>query len=105
MVSQPAHSFQTQRRIARSSVKLLLRWRSRQGHGEKPRSGQGIPTCTQLSHEGKYIVNIDKSIKIEDVKPNIRVAVRSDNYILHKVLPTKVDPLVSLMKVPLPSLR
>lgn len=33
------------------------------------------------------------------MKPNIRVAVRSDNYILHKILPTKVDPLVSLMKV------
>ncbi len=53
----------------------------------------------QLSHEGKYVVSIDKSIKIEDIKPNLRVAVRSDNYILHKILPTKVDPLVSLMKV------
>ena len=45
------------------------------------------------------MVNLDKSIKIEDIKPNLRVAVRSDNYLLHKVLPTKVDPLVSLMKV------
>lgn len=53
----------------------------------------------KLSHEGKYVVTIDKSIKIEDLKPNLRVAVRSDNYILHKILPTKVDPLVSLMKV------
>jgi 26S proteasome regulatory subunit T6 len=53
----------------------------------------------QLSHEGKYVVSLDKTIKIEDLKVNLRVAVRSDNYILHKVLPTKVDPLVSLMKV------
>jgi 26S proteasome regulatory subunit T6 len=53
----------------------------------------------QLSHEGKYVVSLDKTIKIEDIKVNLRVAVRSDNYILHKVLPTKVDPLVSLMKV------
>lgn len=29
----------------------------------------------------------------------MRVAVRSDTYTLHRVLPTKVDPLVSLMKV------
>lgn len=53
----------------------------------------------KLSHEGKYVVNLDKSINIADIKPNLRVAVRSDNYLLHKVLPTKVDPLVSLMKV------
>lgn len=53
----------------------------------------------KLSHEGKYVVNIDKSIKIEEIAPNTRVAVRSDTYLLHKILPTKVDPLVSLMKV------
>jgi ATP-dependent 26S proteasome regulatory subunit len=27
------------------------------------------------------------------------VALRNDSYTLHKILPTKVDPLVSLMKV------
>lgn len=59
----------------------------------------------KLSHEGKYVVTVDKAIKIEDIKPNLRVAVRSDNYILHKILPTKVDPLVSLMKVPPPPRR
>ena len=53
----------------------------------------------KLSHEGKYVCNLDKSIKVEDIKANLRVAVRSDTYILHKILPTKVDPLVSLMKV------
>lgn len=29
----------------------------------------------------------------------MRVALRSDNYALHKILPSKVDPLVALMKV------
>jgi 26S proteasome regulatory subunit T6 len=29
----------------------------------------------------------------------MRVALKSDTYVLHKILPTKVDPLVSLMKV------
>ena len=42
---------------------------------------------------------MDKSIKIEECTPNTRVALKSDNYILHKILPTKVDPIVSLMKV------
>ena len=31
--------------------------------------------------------------------PGARVALRNDSYTLHVLLPTKVDPLVSLMKV------
>merc|ERR1711981_1504781 len=48
---------------------------------------------------GKYVVDLGKGIDIDDVKPNIRVALHNDSYQLHKILPTKVDPLVSLMKV------
>ena len=53
----------------------------------------------KISPEGKYVVTLDKSIKIEDCVINTRVALKSDSYVLHKILPTKVDPLVSLMKV------
>lgn len=53
----------------------------------------------KINPEGKYVVALDKSIKIEECVPNSRVALKSDSYILHKILPTKVDPLVSLMKV------
>lgn len=53
----------------------------------------------KINPEGKYIVNADKAINMEELKPNTRVALKSDNYLLHKILPTKVDPLVSLMKV------
>lgn len=49
--------------------------------------------------EGKYVVDIDRGIDIHVLKPNTRVALRNDSYTLHKILPTKVDPLVSLMKV------
>lgn len=49
--------------------------------------------------EGKYVVDIDKSIDIAKLSPNDRVALRNDSYVLHLVLPSKVDPLVSLMKV------
>merc|ERR1712178_605804 len=44
-------------------------------------------------------VDLAKEIKMEDVKPNLRVALTNDSYTLHKILPSKVDPLVSLMKV------
>ena len=53
----------------------------------------------QVNPEGKYVVDVDKAIDIGKCTPNTRVALRSDSYTLFKILPTKVDPLVSLMKV------
>lgn len=53
----------------------------------------------KVNPDGKYVVEIDKDIDINKCTPNTRVALKSDSYCLHKILPTKVDPLVSLMKV------
>merc|ERR1711868_291409 len=53
----------------------------------------------KIYSEGKFVVDIDSKIKIDDVKPNTRVALKSDSYVLHKILPNKIDPLVSLMMV------
>ncbi|URE43190.1 SOUL heme-binding protein, partial [Musa troglodytarum] len=49
--------------------------------------------------EGKYVVDLDKSIDITKLTPSTRVALRNDSYVLHLILPSKVDPLVNLMKV------
>ncbi len=49
--------------------------------------------------EGKYVVDIDKDIDVAKITTGARVALRNDSYTLHLLLPTKVDPLVSLMKV------
>lgn len=40
--------------------------------------------------EGKFVVDIDKNIDINDVTPNCRVALRNESYTLHKILPNKV---------------
>merc|ERR1719393_925666 len=53
----------------------------------------------KVGQEGKYVVDIEKDIDITKCTPNTRVALRSDSYLLHKILPSQVDPLVSLMKV------
>ncbi|PPQ70810.1 hypothetical protein CVT26_014054 [Gymnopilus dilepis] len=53
----------------------------------------------KVQPEGKYIVDVDGEIDVNSLKANQRVALRSDSYTLHKVLPNKVDPLVSLMMV------
>ena len=52
-----------------------------------------LPPLLQCDEE------IDKDIDIAKCTPNTRVALKNDNYDLFKILPTKVDPLVSLMKV------
>jgi 26S proteasome regulatory subunit T6 len=59
----------------------------------------------KVNPDGKYVVDLDKDIDINKCTPNTRVALKSDSYTLHKILPTKVDPLVSLMKVRYRSIR
>ena len=64
-----------------------------------PKTHARAPTGPQVHPEGKYVVDIDKTIDITKLKANDRVALKNDSYVLHLVLPSKVDPLVSLMKV------
>lgn len=67
------------------------------GEVVKPMGQQKI--LVKIHPEGKYVVDLDRDIDINACQPNTRVALRNDSYTLHKILPTKVDPLVSLMKV------
>jgi 26S proteasome regulatory subunit T6 len=53
----------------------------------------------KVNPEGKYVVDIAPNIDIALLTPNLRVALRHDSYQLHKILPNKIDPLVSLMMV------
>ncbi|KAJ3481425.1 hypothetical protein NLI96_g7668 [Meripilus lineatus] len=53
----------------------------------------------KVQPEGKYIVDFDAEIDVNSLTPSLRVALRSDSYTIHKILPNKVDPLVSLMMV------
>ena len=52
----------------------------------------------KTSSDGKYIVRLDKNIKIEDIRANIRVTL-GDKMKINRILPSRVDPLVSLMRV------
>lgn len=49
--------------------------------------------------DGKYIVNVEDQVDYCELKVGTRVALRADTYDIHRVLPTKVDPIVSLMMV------
>lgn len=49
--------------------------------------------------DGKYVVSVEDHVKYDILKPGTRVALRSDTYDIHRILPTSIDPLVSLMMV------
>ncbi|ELA42004.1 26S protease regulatory subunit 8 [Vittaforma corneae ATCC 50505] len=49
--------------------------------------------------DGKYTVNVEDGVDYDSLKPGTRVALRSDTYDIHRILPTSVDPIVSLMMV------
>lgn len=53
----------------------------------------------KCQQEGKFVVDIDIGMDETELVPGTRVALRSGTYALHRILPNKVDPLVSLMKV------
>jgi len=76
---------------------LLLQPASQIGEVSKM---MGKKKClVKIGGEGKYVVDIDRKIDVDKLTPNTRVALKSDSYLLHKILPSKTDPLVNLMKV------
>ncbi|EER04156.1 tat-binding protein, putative [Perkinsus marinus ATCC 50983] len=84
-------------RQLREELQLLLEPCSSVGEVVKPMGKNRV--LVKSGSEGKYVVDVDPSIDITKCTPTTRVALRSDTYTLHKLLPSKVDPLVSLMKV------
>merc|ERR1712168_185199 len=84
-------------RALREELQLLHEQASYVGEVVKPLDKKKV--LVKINPEGKFIVDIDKDIKIEDCTSGTRVALRSDSYTLHKILPNKIDPLVSLMMV------
>jgi len=102
--NQNLRRLQAQRNELNAKVRMLreeLQLLQEQGSyvGEVVKAMDKKKVLVKVHPEGKFVVDIDKNIDMADVTPNIRVALRNDSYTLHKILPNKVDPLVSLMMV------
>ncbi|XP_035834320.1 26S proteasome regulatory subunit 8 homolog A [Helianthus annuus] len=106
-VRQKTHNLnrlQAQRNDLNSKVRLLkeeLQLLQEPGSyvGEVVKVMGKSKVLVKVHPEGKYVVDIDKNIDITKITPSTRVALKNDSYVLHLVLPSKVDPLVNLMKV------
>ncbi|KAJ1501584.1 26S protease regulatory subunit 8 [Coelomomyces lativittatus] len=95
---------EAQRNILNAKVRLLreeLQLLQEPGSyvGEVVKLMGKTKALVKVHPEGKYLVDLAPSIQLSQLSPTTRVALRSDSYVLHKVLPNKVDPLVSLMMV------
>lgn len=84
-------------RLLREELGLLHEQGSYVGEVVRPMDKSKV--LVKVHPEGKFVVDVDKSINIPSLTAGARVALRNDSYTLHKVLPSKVDPLVSLMMV------
>eukprot|EP00051_Salpingoeca_urceolata_P027156 m.480231 g.480231 ORF g.480231 m.480231 type:complete len:426 (+) comp21743_c0_seq1:163-1440(+) len=67
--------------------------------GEVVKAMGKTKVLVKVQPEGKYVVDLDKSLDMAKMTTGTRVALRNDSYTLHKILPGKIDPLVSLMLV------
>lgn len=77
-------------------LKYLLHHPSQVGEVVKVLNKENV--LVKTTSDGKYIVKVDKKIKIEDLKQGQRVTL-GNNMIIERILPSRVDPLVSLMRV------
>uniref|UniRef100_A0A8I6GIK7 26S proteasome regulatory subunit 8 n=1 Tax=Rattus norvegicus TaxID=10116 RepID=A0A8I6GIK7_RAT len=92
--SQNLRRLQAQRNELNAKVRLLreeLQLLQEQGSyvGEVVRAMDKKKVLVKVHPEGKFVVDVDKNIDINDVTPNCRVALRNDSYTLHKILPNK----------------
>ncbi|GAA5848189.1 hypothetical protein JCM9279_000974 [Rhodotorula babjevae] len=84
-------------RLLREELQLLQEPGSYVGEVVKVMGSKKV--LVKVQPEGKYVVDFASNISISQLTPNLRVALRSDSYQLHSILPTKQDPLVALMMV------
>ncbi|KAK2101740.1 26S protease regulatory subunit 8 [Saguinus oedipus] len=97
--SQNLQRLQAQRNELNAKVRLLreeLQLLQEQGSyvGEVVRAMDKKKVLVKVNPEGKFVVDVDKNIDINDMTPNCQVALRNASYTLHKILPNKVDPLM-----------
>lgn len=91
------NNLNSQVRMLKEELQLLQEPGSYVGEVVKVMSKSKV--LVKVHPEGKYVVDLDNDIDVAKVVTGARVALKNDSYTLHLLLPTKVDPLVSLMKV------
>jgi len=97
-LSEERYKYNYQVKNSREELSMLLE--SASSVGEVCKSMDQNKILVKIHPEGKYIVEYDDyNINLDDLKQGKRVALRSDSNAIHKILPSKIDPLVSMMAI------
>ena len=81
-------------RLLREELQLLQEPGSYVGEVVKAMGKNKV--LVKVNPEGKYVVDLDKNIDATEIKPNLRVALRNDSYVLHKVcFPSPASKFIS----------
>ena len=75
-------------RLIREELQLLQEPESYVGEVVKVMGKKKV--LVKVQPEGKYVVGVAPGIDVAELKPSLRVALRSDSYTLHKILPNKI---------------
>ncbi|KAG5518565.1 hypothetical protein PMAC_002961 [Pneumocystis sp. 'macacae'] len=84
-------------RLLREELQLLQEPASYVGEVVKTMGKKKV--LVKCQPEGKYVVDVADGIDIKKLTVGLRVSLLSSSYTLSSILPSKVDPLVSLMMV------
>ncbi|KTW29971.1 26S protease regulatory subunit 8 [Pneumocystis jirovecii RU7] len=84
-------------RLLREELQLLQEPASYVGEVVKTMGKKKV--LVKCQPEGKYVVDVADGIDIKKLTVGLRVSLLSSSYTLNSILPSKVDPLVSLMMV------
>lgn len=86
-------------RVCRLKNEIVLLQMSALSVGEVIKVLTDTTALIKIQQEGKHIVNISPQVDRTKLKSGTRIAIHSDTSEILRILPTLVDPLVSLMRV------
>ncbi|EQB60576.1 26s proteasome regulatory subunit 8 [Vairimorpha apis BRL 01] len=96
-LEQERENLNTQVRLLKDEIRIVQEPSSYVGTISEKMGNMQV--LVKTNPDGKFLSKVEPHVDYDELKPGVRVALRSDTYEVHRILPMKIDPLVSLMMV------
>lgn len=96
-LEQERENLNTQVRLLKDEIRIVQEPSSYVGTISEKMGNMQV--LVKTNPDGKFLSKVEPHVDYDELKPGVRVALRSDSYEVHRILPMKIDPLVSLMMV------
>lgn len=97
ILEQERESLNTQVRALKDEIRIVQEPSSYVGTISEKMGNRQV--LVKTNPDGKFLSKVESHVNYDELKAGVRVALRSDTYEVHRILPMKIDPLVSLMMV------